>query len=299
MNRTNFGQLLTPIHRKIFFESYMELMPQYVKFCDVGTMNKATETMPHMGAFGPWEENNEGGVINEDEMSQGDTATFTARRFDKGYEVTWELVRDDLYNVMAGYGKNGRSAMALGRGLNATIEQDVADVINNGFANTGYDGVSLFSASHPLADSSSLGVNLLTGKLNDINLKNAAIVMRETPDEAGVRAKITPNQLLVPIWLEYTAKDVQSSRGPADELSNNENTTPMLDIVVLDYLTSETAWVLRSKQVENFKMLWRDRPIFDSQPIPKKVDKFFFGYARFDSGYADWRGAVGSTGATA
>ncbi|HYD91735.1 MAG TPA: hypothetical protein VEA37_09650, partial [Flavobacterium sp.] len=121
LTRENFGQLLTPVHKKVFYNAYDEKPEQYSKVFKVEEMNKKQETFPHMGSFGLWGTNTEGNTINEDKMSQGQTATMTAVRYDKGYELTWELIQDDLYNVMKGIGKGG-SAKALGRGLRATIE---------------------------------------------------------------------------------------------------------------------------------------------------------------------------------
>ena len=178
MTRDNFGDLLTPIHKKVFFNSYNELPEQYSKVFAVEEMSKKEETFPHIGALGIWDTNSEGNTINEDSFSQGNEATFTAVRYDKGYELTWELVKDDLYNVMKGIGKGG-SAKALGMGLSATIETVCANVLNNGFSNTGYDATSLFSNSHPLADSTSTGDNLTTGALTDATLKNALILLRD------------------------------------------------------------------------------------------------------------------------
>lgn len=295
LNRDNFGELLTPIHRKVFFESYDEVSEQYSKIFAIDTMSKKEETFPHMGAFGLWDTNTEGNTINEDQMSQGDTATFTATRFDKGYDVTWELVQDDLYNVLKGIGKGG-SAKALGRGLRATIETQTANVLNNGFANTGYDGVSLFSNSHPLADSASLGDNLTTGALTDASLKTGLILMRDQRDEANVKIMAMPKKLIVPTELEYTAKAIVNSNGPAGELSNDTNTVPRLEVIVLDYLTSSTAWILQAGNIDNLMFMWREKPLYDAEKIQKTVDWFMYGYTRFSQGYVDYKGLVGSTG---
>lgn len=296
LTRDNFAELLLPKHKKIFFETYNEIPEQYSKVFQIDTMRMRQETFPHMGAFGLWETNTEGNTINEDSMSEGPTATFTAVRYDKGYSVTWELVQDDLYNVMKGIGKKG-SAKALGKGLRATIEKACADVLNNGFSNTGYDGVALFANNHPLADSADSGDNLASGALTDANLKSALIKLRNQVDEAGVKIMATPKKLIVPADLEFTAKAIVNSNGPAGELSNDTNTVPRLEIVVLDYLSSATAWFVQAGNIENLLFMWREKPMFDKQPIPKTIDHFFFGYARWSQGYVDWRGLVGSTGA--
>lgn len=299
MTRDNFAELLTKEHMKVFFNSYLEKPEQYSKVCTIGKLDSKTETFPHMGGFGMWEENNEGNTINEDSMSEGDTVTFTTRRFDKGYQVTWELVQDDRYkgykNVLSGKGK-GNTAKGLGAGLRARLETDFADVLNNGFSNTGYDGVSLFNNSHPLADSGSTSDNLTTGALTDTNLKTGIILMKDTRDEANIKIQARARQLIVPDELEFTANALVNSSGPAGELSNDTNTLPNLQVVVMSYLTSSTAWFLRDPSIENLAFMWREKPWFSSRELQKSVDYFFFGFTRFDTGYLDWRGLIASDG---
>ncbi len=294
MTRDNFGDLLTPIHKKIIYNAYTEKEPQYTKLFGVDMMSKKEETFPHMGAFGMWDSNTEGNTINEDEMSQGDEAIFTAERFDKGYSLTWELTRDDLYNVMKGKGKDG-SAPALGKGLRVRIETNCGDVINNGFSNTGYDGVALFSNFHSLADSASYGDNLLTGALSDTKAKEALTLLRGTVDEAGLKVGCVGDLLWAAADEEWNAYTITRSSGPAGELSNDKNVLPGLRVVIMDYLT-DGYWGVKDSSYDNLMFMWRDKPIFDAQKIPKTVDWFMFGYSRFDEGYIDWRGIVGSTG---
>lgn len=295
LTRSNFGSLLLPIHSKIFFNYLQELGEQYSKVFKVEDMDKATEYEQILGGFGLWDKNTEGNTINEDTMSEGDEITFTADRYDKGYEVTWELVKDDYHGVLNGKGK-GNTAQNLAAGLNATVETLAAGILNNGFSNTGYDGVSLFNNSHPLTDSASTCDNLASGALTYANLKSALTLMRQQVNEAGIQIVCIPDKLIVPNELEFTAKEILNSTKVAGELSNTETQTPGLKLVVMDYLTSSTAWFLQAKGIENLVYKWRERPWFDSQVIPKKVDRFFFGFMRACAGYRNWRGLCGSTG---
>ena len=294
LNRENFGELLTPIHKKIIYNAYTEKEPQYTKLFKVDTMSKKDESYPHMGAFGMWASNTEGNTINESEMSQGDVAYFEAQRYDNGYSITWELVHDDLYNVMKGMGKGG-SATALGKGLRTRIETNCADVINNGFSNTGYDGTSLFANDHPLADSTATGDNLITGALSDDTVKSALSKLRNAVDEAGLKIGCTGDTLFAAANKEWDAYTVIKSSLQSGNLINDKNVLPSLRIVIMDYLT-DNYWGVLDSSYENLAFKWRDKPIFDAQRIPKTVDWFMYGYARFDEGYVDWRGIVGSTG---
>lgn len=294
MNRSNFGELLTPVHKKVFFNEYDGLEKQYTGFTTVYDMQKATDSFPHMGALGMWDQNNEGNTINESEINQGGTANLTAQRFDQGYSVTWELVRDDLYNVMKGLGVNG-SASGSAYGLQARMESDAANVFNTGFGNTGYDGVALFSDSHPLIDSGSFGDNLTTGALTPDNLKLGLTLMRNQVNPAGLKIMARAKELLVGPDLEYTAKEITQATNQAYEQSNTPNVVQGLTPKVYDYLTG-TKWILRDPRFQNVTIGWRDQPTFDSYQLPKTVDYFYYGYARYSVGYVHWAGVVGSAG---
>ena len=299
LSRNNFAELLTPVHRKVFFESYNKKPKQYTSIFKVDNMHAKEETFPHLGAFGKWSENTEGNDFNQADIAMGDVATFTAKRFDKAYEVTWELVQDDLYNALKGFGRGG-SASKLGGGLGATEESEAASVILKGFTENGYDGVPLFSESHPLVNSTNTSSNLVSGGLSDETLKEALTKMRLQTDEAGVLVAAHADRLIVhPDW-EFTARALIGSTLQAGTANNDKNTLPGLDIVVWDYLYdvagTDKPWFVQDSTMDNLLFLWREKPIFDSEKIENKMDYRFYGYCRFDTGYADWRGLCGSKG---
>lgn len=299
MTRSNFAQLLTPIHKKVFFESYNEVPMVYKKLFKVEKMNAKTQSYPHLGSFGLWATNTEGSKFNHDSFAQGDVASFEAKRYDKAYELTWELVQDDLYNVMKGIGKGG-SAKGLGRGLRATEETETAGVISGGFTNVGYDGKALFATNHPLINSSLVVSNLINGTLTDENLKAAMTLMRQQKDEAGIVISAKAQRLVVCPELEFTAKAIVNSILQSGTNNNDINTIPNLEVVVWDYLSDSTGatlpWFIQDDSIDNLLFLRREEPIFDSERIQDQMDYNMFGYTRFDVGYCDWRGLVGSKG---
>lgn len=299
MSREQFGQLLTPIHKKIFFDSYNEVPLKYKKMFKVEKMTKKDQTYPHLGAFGLWEQNQEGENFKEDNFSQGNVASFEAKRYDKSYIVTWELMQDDQYNVFRGIGKGG-SAKGLGRSLRATEETDTANVILNGFSNVGYDGRALFASDHPLIDSTRKVSNIIIGGLTDANLKGALTLMRGQTDEAGIVISASAKQLVVCPALEFTAKAIVNSILQSGTDYNDVNTVPNLEVVVWDYLNDPTGemtpWFIQDTSLDNLLFLRREEPWFDSERIQARVDYRMFGYTRYDTGYCDWRGLVGSKG---
>ena len=299
MTRSNFAEVLTPIHKKIFFDSYNELPMTYKSIFKTEKMDMKTQSYPHLGAFGLWVENTEGSQFNHDKFDEGEKAVFQARRFDKAYQLTWELVQDDLYNVFKGIGKGG-SAKALGRGLRATEETESASVITGGFANTGYDGKALFAKDHPLINSSSTCSNLIEAPLTDESLKAALTLMGLQKDEAGIPIVARATQLVVCPELEFTAKAIVNSILQSGTNNNDVNTIPNLKVVVWHYLSDPTGltkpWFIQDTSIDNLLFLRREEPIFDSERIQDQMDYNMFGYTRFDVGYCDWRGLVGSLG---
>ena len=299
MTRSDFGVLLTPIHKKIFFDSYNEVARKYPSIFKVEKMVKKDQTYPHLGAFGLWTENQEGNNFNESDFGEGEVASFEAKRFDNSYRITWELMQDDQYNVMRGIGKGG-SAKGLGRSLRATEETSAANVIKNGFANVGYDGKALFAKDHPLASSSATVSNLLNLPLTDESLKIALTMMRTQVDEANILIAASAKQLVVCPELEFQAKAIVNSILQAGTNNNDVNTIPNLQVVVWEYLSDPTGatkpWFIQDTTIDNLLFLRREEPIFDSERLEGKMDYRMFGYTRYDVGYCDWRGLVGSKG---
>lgn len=307
MTRSNFGELMTPIHKKVFFEAYSDLPKVYVNTFGIDTMNKKQETFQHIGALGTWDTNTEGSDFNLDQLGQEQKVTFTATRYDKSYEVTWELMQDDQYRVFKGEGKGG-SAKMMARGLHATEESAAAAVIIGGFSNTGYDGEALFSDQHPTNEASDVDYpssispaaqsNLIEGGLSDAKLKEALTLLRLQRDDRGTLIATNAKKLVVsPEW-EFTARALINSTLQAGTNNNDINTVPALQIIVWNYLANDDSkpWYVQDDSIENLKFLWREKPIFDSEKIPNKMDYRFYGYCRFDCGYVDWHGLVGSAG---
>jgi len=294
----NFGELLEPGLRKIFFETYGEVPEQFSKIFKINTSKMATETDFGMGAFGDWEEReSELDQVAYDKLTKGVERTYTHSAFTKGFMIGRELYDDEQYRQI------NKFPAAMARAGRAFVEREAASVLVGGFANTdGFDSNYLFANDHSLLDSSDTGDNLATGVLNDANLKLALQQMRETVDEAGNLITMTPNLLIVPPALEYTAKELVNSTLTTASLLNNINSMKgALQVVVYDYIGtasggSDTAWYVMDSSMHELNYFWRTKPEFKwAEDFDTFVAKYR-GYMRFSYGYSDWRGIVGSTG---
>ena len=299
----NFGKLLYPGLRKIFFETYDEIPEQYSKIFNVQTSNSATETDHGMGAFGEWEERtSEIDTVAYAKISDGGDVTYRHKAFTKGFMIGRELYDDEKYGQMK------KMAKALARAGRAKVERDAITVLTKGFkgesgAFKGRDGLELFHDAHTLVDSEKTCSNLMTGVLNEANLKRAIQMMAEQLDEAGGLIQMKATKLIIPPALEDTARRLlHSAQLPGTELNDtNEYLRDRLQIVVMDYLAeiaggSDTMWFLQDGSRHELNFFWRVKPEFKNEEDFDTFVAKYRGYMRYSYGFSDWRGMVGSKG---
>lgn len=306
----NFGKLLEPGLRKIFFETYDELPEEYTKIYNVDTSTKAKEYDWGMGAFGDWtKRESQFDTVDYKTLSPGLERTYTHEAFTQGFMVTREMYDDEQYRQMEKLPK------AMARSGRAKVEKDAMLPLLRGFIETVsgtadypiYDGKTLFNATHPLLDSDATGSNLATGVLNDANLKAALKLMREIPDEAGNIAQFKATKLVIPPALEDTAiRLLQSAQIAGGELNDTNKflNSYGIEVVVLDYLSaaaggSDTHWFLQDGSRHELNFFWRIRPEFKWEESFDDFVSKYRGYMRYSMGVSDWRGLIGSTGVVA
>lgn len=297
----DFGALLEPGLRKIFFETYAEVPEQFSKVYNVLTSKKAKEVDYGLGAFGDWDaRSSELSEVSYGKLSEQDERVYTHKAYTKGFMIGRELYDDEQYNQINKFPK------AMARSGRAFVEKEAVKTFHNAFSAESaiYDGKALLAHDHPLTDNSSkTGDNLITGALNDANLKIALQCMRETVDEAGNLISASAKKLVVPPALEYTAKELVQSAQKAGTSDNDINTVKgALEVVVYDYLGeamggSDTAWFVMDPTYAELNFFWRVKPEFKwNEDFDTFVAKYR-GYMRFSYGVSDWRGIVGSMGA--
>ena len=293
----NFGLLLEPGLRKIFFETYAEVPEQFSKIFKVNTSKMAKETDYGLGAFGDWVERASGlDTVAYDTITPGLERTYTHKAFTKGFMIERELFDDEQYRQI------NKFPAAMARAGRAFVEKNAASVLHDAFTVAGYDTKTLCANDHPLLDAAGSGDNLVTGALSDTNLKIALQCLRETVDEAGNLISLSATKLIVPPSLEYEAKEIINSTQKSGTTANDVNTVKgALEVVVYDYLGtasggSDTAWYVADGGRHELNYFWRVKPEFKwAEDFDTLVAKYR-GYMRFSYGYSDWRGIVGSTG---
>ena len=302
----NFGKLLYPGLRKVFFETYDELPEQYSKVYNVLTSNSATETDHGMGAFGDWEERtDELSTVAYAKIKDGGEVTYTHKAFTKGFMISRELYDDEKYGQMK------KMAKALARAGRAKVEKDAVEPLIYGFegetesgkTRKGRDELTLFHSAHTLVDSSETCSNMLTEELSEASLKKAIQMMASQKDEAGNLIQMKATKLIVPPALEDTAlRLLHSSQLPGTNNNDtNEYLKDRMQVVVLDYLGStaggnDKMWFLQDGNRHEMNFFWRIKPEFKNEEDFDTFVAKYRGYMRYSLGFSDWRGMVGSTG---
>ena len=299
----NFGKLLYPGLRKIFFETYQELPEQFPKIFNVEKSNSATETDYGLGAFGDWtERTDELSPVDYAKISEGGEVTYRHKAFTKGFMISRELNDDEKYGQMK------KMAKALARAGRAKVEKDAIQVLTKGFqgvsgAFKGRDDLELFHNAHTLVDSEKTCSNILTEELSEQSLKKAIQMMASQLDEAGNLIQMKATKLIVPPALEDTAiRLLKSTQLPG---TNNNDTNAYLndrmEIVVMDYLGeiaggSDKAWFVQDGSRHELNFFWRVKPEFKNEEDFDTFVAKYRGYMRYSYGFSDWRGMVGSKG---
>ena len=121
-------------------------MQEYPELFDIETSDKAYEEDVEISGFGVLREKDQGQALNYDTEVQGSITRYTHIAYAGGYIVTFEELRDNLYEVVS----KRRAAMLAFAGRQ-TEEIIAANVFNQAF-NASYpigDGAAMISASHP------------------------------------------------------------------------------------------------------------------------------------------------------
>lgn len=298
MNRENFFDLLWVNYSELIGEGYAEKPLEWVNLFRAENSNGAFEKYKEVNGLPVWEENFEGQPYNVVERGEGFDITIANHRYDQSYTITWEYLEDNKEKIMGGKGVSLTGAYEMGRGCRVAQELSAAEIINTGFDNVGYDGVSLFSTAHPLAEGTMANTPATDGDkaLTDANLKKAIQAAKGQVDNMGIKIQTKPNQMFVSSDLYFTALTIINSALISGTNNNDKNVIGMvapLEVHEMSYF-DDGIWVLRDTSMRNLIFQWRSHPEFGYYNIQGTADYKVWGRARWGVGYIDWRGLYGA-----
>jgi phage major head subunit gpT-like protein len=298
INTGTFAKAIWPGVRQWYGESYNDHKTEYTDLFETYSSTRNYEEEVGISGFGLASVKAEGAPIEYDTMTQGYTTRYTHVVYAKGFMITREMYDDDLYGVI---GK--KRAKALARAMRQTKEFIGANVYNRAFNSsyTGGDGKELVATDHPNVAGGTWSNELtVAAALSETSLENLTIQMMQATDDRGLKIALKPQKLIIPVDLWYTAQRLLKTDGRVGTNNNDINTIKGMfpgGVVVNHWLTSTTAWFIKSDAPDAMKYFSRREDAFDMDNDFDTENAKFKASMRFVFGWTDPRGLFGTAGA--
>ena len=261
---------------------------------------KAYEEDVQITGFGLAPVKAEGASVSYDSEVQGPVARYTHIAYALGYKVTYEELKDNLYETVS-----MRRSQANAFSINQTIENIAAAIYNDAFTGNVFlnaDGVALCSASHVNTTGGTYS-NALTpaADLCEAALEDICIQIMGVQTDRGLLVSVMPTSLHIPRQEWFNANRILQSVLQPDSASNNINVLKATNafpggVKLNHYFTAAHAWFVRTNCPNGMQMYWRDRPEFDQDNDFDTKNAKAATYMRFSVGNTDPRALFGSNG---
>jgi hypothetical protein len=272
---------------------------------EIFTVKDSTQYREHtltMGAGGLFETRDEGQPTNYVTYNEGFLETYTYVTYSSGFRITQVQYLNDLYGTMED------NAAELGRMAVVSKETILANHFNNAFSGSflGADGASLCSVSHLLEDGTTVRNKPATNSDMDFSttgLEQGLVDFRDQRDGGNKRLQFMPEVVLTSGGIIGGVFDPQRTLGSTNAPDNDTNAinpvkTYGLSHKIWDYLSNTDDWFILAPKAEhkllNFiRIPFYSEHLYDFDTDDVKV-KGVFGES---SGWGDWRGIWGTSGA--
>jgi len=278
---------------------YEQIERQWPKLFKTTESKMALERRASMRYLGLAQLKQEGGVTAFDNAA-GERYVYNQEHNEigLGYAITRKAIDDNLYKAEFGPSNDGLMAS-----FQQTEEIYGANLFNTGTvfnANVGGDGVSLFSAAHPIDGNTIANRPPVDTDLNETSLLDAAITVRSTwRDNAGLKIYARGRKAVIPTQLEPVCLRLFRSELRPGTAANDVNAILGMNesfkegFIINDYLTNQYAWFLLTN-VDG--LIFMNRIPFEmDMSVEFTTDNLLVkGYQRYSFGYYDWRAVWGT-----
>ena len=278
--------------------SYAEHPVEYSDLFDTETSDKAYEEDVEITGFGLAPVKQQGTAINYDTEAQGSVTRYTHVAYALGYIVTFEELRDDLYEVVS-----KRRAKQLALSMRQTKENVGANTYNRAFT-AGYvggDGQVMVCSTHPTLNGNQSNVLTTAADLSEASIEDLTIQIMQALNNRGLKINLMPQSLHIPPQLWYEANRILKSVLQNDTNNNAINVLKATNVFpkgikMNHYFTSATAWFIRTNAPTGMKHYERDAIMFDQDNDFDTKNAKAACYERYSFGWSDWRGIFGTPG---
>lgn len=288
-----WGEILKPYLLGNFGLAYDAYPTTYSTFYKKIKSTRAYEQLLQVAGIGLLQARNVGEEAEEESPASGYLVTVEPTSYSKSMIIYKELAEDDQNGLVATF-----------PGLLAKASRESEEVlaftpIANGLSTNGWDGVPLFSASHPKVGGGTRSNLITKAALSMLSMSAAATQIKRMKSDKGYVMNLQPEYLLTVPELEYTAKELLQSTDRPD--TPNRATNVMhnwVGLIVTPYLSSTTFWGITIKGIDNgFVYIDRYGTEQDVEFYPKKRAVEHIIHRKLVFTYADWLKMFGCEGA--
>lgn len=300
MTTGSLARLVYPGVNKFFLNKYNEIPEIWPKLFDQFDSKRNFEEDVAISNFGLLVKKTELAPITFDTMRQGYSTRYTHVTYGLGFMISRELVEDNLYSEIS-----LKKATMLTFSARQTKEIITHNVYNRAFNSsyTGGDGKTLIATDHPNVTGGTFSNQLSTNaNLSEAALEQACIDIRKYLDDRGNRINLMIDSLILPVELEFEAERILKSPNRVGTTNNDVNALKSMGkfqkgIVVSPYLTSTTAWYIRTNCPEGMKFFQRRKLEFTTDNDWDTENAKFKCTERYVAGWTDPKALYASTGA--
>ena len=295
---------MLPALDALIFKKYRQYPTQFNRYFRVMSSTRDIEQTTQLSGLGLPVSIAEGGAMIYDNPVQGFDKTYTHTQAGLGFRISKMMAMNNKHGIIS------KMAGELGRSVKEYIDITVANHFNNGFSGSylGPDGVSLFSASHPLVKQGGVQSNTLATPA-DVGHASVQLVLtafRKQLDAAGKKIRIEPKKLVVAPEGEFAAAEALgmsrfkpgTANNDVNALNKRSGFSAFDSFEVWDYLTDADNWfVVADPGDTELRYYWREKPStvheidFDTRTIKTAI------WFQNSHGWSDYLGVFGVQGA--
>ena len=300
ISRAQLVKELEPGLNALFGLEYKRYDNEASQIFDNESSDRAFEEEVMLSGFGTADVKPEGSGVQYDDAQETYTARYTHETVALAFALTEEAIEDNLYDRIS-----SRYTKALARSMATSKQVKAANVLNNAFATSGYDGgdgESLCGSAHPTLNGNQTNIPTTAADLSETSLEQALIDIASYTDERGLKIAAQGMKMIIPKEIQFTAERILKSQGRTGTADNDINAIKNMGMVpqgfvVNHYLVDTDAWFIKTDVPNGMKHFVR-APLktamegdFDTGNVRYKARE------RYSFGWSDWRGIYGNTGA--
>ncbi len=294
----NHPKALWPGIHAFWGQIYNQFSDEYPDLYKMEDSSKSYEEDVQITPFGLAPIKPEGGSVQYDSEVQGPTQRYTHIAYGLGYKVTYEELRDNLYEEIS-LRRAGSNAFSMRQ----TIENVAAAVYNDAFTGSVYvnaDGRPLIDPAHVNTTGGTYS-NALSpaANLSEAAVEDLIIQIHGAQNDRGLQIQLMPWSLHVHRAEWFNANRILQSVLQNDSSNNAVNVLKLTNalpggIKLNHYFTSQHAWFIRTNALQGMTFFWRDPISFHQDNDFDTRNAKAASYMRFSVGATDPRGIYGS-----